>query len=109
MEAGTAHALALTRVGRVLAGGEGGGIYGRLGDGARLRRYHPVAVAGLQDAVFVSAGAFHSASIHADGSVSIWGDNVPGTGSDTPEPVSGPTTRTRTATGSGTTSPWPSA
>ena len=87
---GRQHTLVLTQDGRTLAWGEGGGAYGgRLGDGSRVRRPHPVVVAGLDDAVSLSAGTFHSAAIHADGGVSTWGYYVPGTSSDTPERVPG--------------------
>ncbi len=89
VEAGKAHTLVLTQDGRVLAWGEGTGTYGRLGDGSRVTRFHPVDVAELQDAVSVSAGAYHSAAVHADGGVSTWGYYVTGTSSDTPVRVAG--------------------
>jgi alpha-tubulin suppressor-like RCC1 family protein len=86
---GLQHTLVLTRDGRVLAWGDGSGFNGRLGDGVRVVRDHPVQVVGLDDAVALSAGVYHSAAIHADGGVSTWGYYVPGVASDTPVRVAG--------------------
>ena len=84
---GNGHGLMLTQVGEALAWGEGG--TGQLGDSVRLDRFRPVAVAGLHDALSLSAGTYHSAVVHADGRVSTWGSVVTGTDSDTPALVAG--------------------
>jgi hypothetical protein len=88
-DAGHSHVVALTRMGRALSWGEGSGTYGRLGDGGRVRRFDPVDVTGLADAVSVAAGVYTTAAIRADGSVSMWGYYIPGVASDVPAAVPG--------------------
>jgi alpha-tubulin suppressor-like RCC1 family protein len=86
--AGNQHSLVLRRDGQVVGWGMGGGSYGRIGDGTRVSRDQPVLVAGLTDAVALSAGVYHSAAIHADGGVSAWGYQGPAA-SDVPVRVAG--------------------
>jgi alpha-tubulin suppressor-like RCC1 family protein len=79
---GTGHALLLDASGQVWAFGVN--ARGQLGlgeEGDAVTR--PTAVPGLTDVVQVVAGSEHSAALHADGTVSVWGynrDGVLGTG-----------------------------
>ena len=86
---GNAHVLAIRLDGTLWAWGDGSGLFGRLGDGARVWRMSPVQVHGLRDAVAVAAGAYYSAAIRAGGGVETWGYNLLGTTSDLPFPVPG--------------------
>jgi len=72
--AGSAGAYAVKLDGTVWSWGENSG--GRLGDGTTTNRALPVQVAGLTQAVSVTAGGYGDVfSIRSDGSVWGWGDN----------------------------------
>ena len=87
ISAGNNHVLALSLEGTLWAWGDGSGLFGRLGDGARVWRKGPVRVPSLRDGVVVAAGSYYSAVIRAGGGVEIWGYNLLGTNTDTPSPV----------------------
>ena len=62
---------------------------GQLGDGVGGDRDHaqppvatPVAVAGIRDAIAISAGDKHACALHATGTISCWGDYRAGRGGD---------------------------
>lgn len=78
-----AHALALTREGRVWAWGYNAA--GEIGDGTFTNRSVPVQVPGLADVVQVAAGAFNSYALTRDGVVWTWGQH--GTSLYLPSPV----------------------
>ena len=74
----------------------GNGSDGRLGQGEASNSFLPVKVAGMDDAVAVSAGGEYTCAVHRDGGVSCWGWNQTGglgdgttTASYTPKRVSG--------------------
>lgn len=74
-----AHALGLTRDGRVMAWGWN--IVGQLGDGTTVDRVRPVEVQGLPEddpVVQIAAGAAHSMALTASGKVYAWGSNSNG-------------------------------
>jgi alpha-tubulin suppressor-like RCC1 family protein len=71
------HTLALATDGSVYAWGDND--YGQLGDGSSTARAKLIRVAGLPTTVVaVSAGAYHSLALAADGTVYGWGDGSVG-------------------------------
>ena len=76
--AGYQHGLALTADGAVWSWG--GGVFGMLGHGDEQNQLLPKKVEALagQRVVAVSAGAFHSIAITADGAVWSWGGGTGG-------------------------------
>jgi alpha-tubulin suppressor-like RCC1 family protein len=95
---GEFHTCALKASGSVVCWGND--FFGQLGDGDRSSKYTPaVAVAGLSDAVAVSAGRGHTCALKASGSVVCWGEDrrgelgnggkTPGLDTDTPIAVTG--------------------
>ncbi len=71
------HTLALALDGSVYAWGDND--YGQLGDGSTSVRTKPVRLTGLPTAIVaVSAGAYHSLALAADGTVYTWGDGSAG-------------------------------
>ncbi len=71
------HTLALAANGSVYAWGDND--YGQLGDGSTSARTTPVRLTGLPTAIVaVSAGAYHSLALAADGTVYAWGDGSAG-------------------------------
>ncbi len=74
---GREHAVALREDGTVVTWGSN--QMGQLGDGTTGgRRPTPAAVAGLDGALMVSTGHYHSLALRADGSVWTWGYNQAG-------------------------------
>ncbi|MDP2234757.1 MAG: chromosome condensation regulator RCC1, partial [Actinomycetota bacterium] len=74
---GAAHVVALKADGTVWAWGQN--MYGQLGLGyATTSVGTPTQVSGLQDCASVSAGAWHTMAIKADGTLLTWGDNFSG-------------------------------
>ena len=67
---------ALRRTGQVVCWGRGGN--GRLGYGGTSNSSVPIAVSGLTDAVYVSAGRSHACAVRANGKVSCWGSGSGG-------------------------------
>ncbi len=74
----------------------GSNAQGQLGDGTTTQRLLPTAVAGLTDAVAITAGTSHTCATRAIGSVVCWGGNSFGQVGDgttvnqlRPSPVSG--------------------
>ena len=78
VSAGQCHNLALTANGSVWSWGSGG--FGQLGHGDERNQLLPKKVEALagQRVVAVSAGAFHSLAITANGAVWSWGDGREG-------------------------------
>lgn len=71
------HTLALASDGSVYAWGDND--YGQLGDGSTSARMAPVRLTGLPPSIVaVSAGAYHSLALAADGTVYAWGDGSAG-------------------------------
>ena len=70
--AGQEHVCALRGSGSV-ACWNGVNAYGELGDGSTTRRASPVDVVGLNDAIAVTAGLYHSCALKKDGTVVCWG------------------------------------
>lgn len=70
---GDAHACAWSDAG---AWCWGEGAYGQLGDGARVRRELPVAVAGLPAPRELVAGERHTCALDRRGDVHCWGDDT---------------------------------
>lgn len=95
---GSGHSLALKRDGTVWAWG--GNDWGQLGDGTTQTRLAPVQVAGLANAIAISAGDFHSVAVTRDGGVWTWGGNDSRTNRATPGRVSGLTGIVTVAAGS---------
>lgn len=103
---GAAHSCALVETGNVFCWGANNS--GQLGDGSSsLDRTTPGVVAGLSDAVRITAGDYHTCALRATGTVVCWGFNQKGAIGDgttdprrTPTPVSG-LTGVRAITGGG--------
>ena len=75
--AGYMHSCALRATGGVLCWGYNG--YGELGAGIfESQRNTPVAVAGIQNAIAISAGTLHTCALLAGGTVQCWGGNDDG-------------------------------
>ncbi len=80
ISAGAAHTCALFPAGNVKCWGYN--IYGQLGDGgggggvANANSPQPVDVAGLIDAIAISAGGGHTCALTSAGGVKCWGDNT---------------------------------
>lgn len=80
--AGTNDACALSQAGTVQCWGDD--YYGQLGDGRSgtlwdfgdATSIRPVDVAGLQDAIAISAGAGHTCAVTRAGGAKCWGNNV---------------------------------
>ncbi len=72
--AGNDHSLAVRQDGSVWAWGSND-QFGKLGDGTTVDRSSPQQVVGLNDAVDVCAGGWHSAVLKRDGTVWTWGNN----------------------------------
>jgi alpha-tubulin suppressor-like RCC1 family protein len=75
---GTSHSLALCSDGTLAAWGDN--IFGDLGNNSTLQRHVPVAVntSGVlagKTVIAISAGAYHSMALCADGTLAIWGYN----------------------------------
>ena len=75
---GVSHSLALLASGKVYAWGQN--ARGQLGDGLGTYQdqYTPVKVRTLSGVVAMSAGAWHSLALKADGTVWAWGENAQG-------------------------------
>ena len=71
LAAGGAHALALTRDGRVFAWGRN--TDGQLGLGDNQNRNAPIEIPGLSDVTAITAGSDFSMALRGDGTVWIWG------------------------------------
>jgi hypothetical protein len=81
IDGGGEHALALLSDGTVMAWG--GDRSGQLGDGEEDESGYPaedepVEVIGLTDVTAISAGEAFSLALHANGTVSAWGENLDG-------------------------------
>ncbi|EOD29477.1 E3 ubiquitin ligase [Emiliania huxleyi CCMP1516] len=78
VSAGVYHSLAIAADGAVWSWGEGS--YGRLGHGNEQRQLPPKKIEAFigQHVVAVSAGAYHSLAITADGAVFTWGEGEDG-------------------------------
>lgn len=78
LSAGEGHVCAVTVDDALLCWGDN--TYGQTGDGSvdPLVRASPVEVAGLNDAVQISAGAVHTCATTAGGAVRCWGSNTSG-------------------------------
>ncbi len=75
----SSSACALRRTGQVLCWGRGD--WGNFGDGttgSAITRADPRPVPGLDDAVFISAGAVHVCARRRAGEIICWGDNANG-------------------------------
>ncbi len=70
------HAVAALSDGSVRAWGAN--FYGQVGDGTTTNRSSPTVVAGIQDAVEVAVGDFHSLALDGNGHVFTWGRNHKG-------------------------------
>jgi alpha-tubulin suppressor-like RCC1 family protein len=88
--AGVHHSCAVREAGGVLCWGWN--ELGQLGDGGedRAPRPTPVAVADLDDAVQVSAGAAYTCALREGGTIACWGDNLVGQLGDGTGPDGGP-------------------
>ncbi len=95
VSAGTDHACALLRSRHLLCWGDN--LNGELGDGKNGgSSAKPVKVRGIEDAIQVSAGYYHTCAVLSSGSVDCWGSGADGdlgngtttTMADIPEPVS---------------------
>ncbi len=77
VDAGYEHTCAVLNNGTVRCWGRSyEGQAGFRGDGPdAIPLWRPVEIEGINDAVQVGAGFFHSCARHADGGVSCWGDN----------------------------------
>ncbi len=84
LQTGGDHSLALCADGTVAAWGNN--VDGQLGDNTQTNRFVPVLVSTASGAsslfgktvIGLSAGAFHSAALCSDGTVSAWGQNTDG-------------------------------
>lgn len=97
VSAGGFHSVALATDGTVWAWGAN--VYGQIGDGTKTNRTAPVRVTGLPGSSItgVSAGAYHTMALAADGTGWAWGNNAFGqlgdgtaTSQTTPVMVAGP-------------------
>ena len=70
------HVLALKSDGTIWAFGSN--RYGKIGDETTINRALPVQVAGVSNAIAVSAGYLHSMAIRDDGAILSWGSNHDG-------------------------------
>jgi cytochrome c peroxidase len=71
---GEAHACAVANNGDVFCWGAN--VAGQLGNAAGApHQAAPIPVPGIADAIAVAAGSSHTCALHADGSVTCWGDN----------------------------------
>lgn len=76
VSAGGSHTCALRRDSTVACWGSN--RYGQLGNGDSgndADTTHPVKVAGIDDAIAVSAGSWNTCALHKDRSISCWGEN----------------------------------
>src|SRR5688500_2710144 len=73
---GRDHACALRADGEVWCWGRND--RGQLGDGTFVDRSAPAPVAGLNDAIALSAGPAHTCVVHVSGAVGCWGTNADG-------------------------------
>ena len=77
--AGYSHAIALLAGGEAAAWGEN--VWGEVGNGQSgkgTRSVKPVPVPGIDGAVAVAAGGYHTAALLSSGYVSVWGGNEAG-------------------------------
>jgi alpha-tubulin suppressor-like RCC1 family protein len=56
----------------------GANAYGQLGDGSTTSSFSPVQVNGIENAIVVEAGDYHSLALKSDGTVWAWGKNDKG-------------------------------
>lgn len=76
MAVGSTHSCALAESGQMYCWGDN--IFGRLGDNSILNKEAPVAVHGMADAKFISAGYASSCAIRESGQALCWGSNAQG-------------------------------
>ena len=70
------HSLALLDDGTIMSWGLN--TNGQLGDNSTTRRYTPVTVSGINNAIAISAGTDYSMALLSDGTIKTWGINTYG-------------------------------